>query len=416
MDLFFPRLAELALRVEATVRPKVEREMVYAGANKASYQVASDDLKELAELDIKTELIRLATLRNGKARSELEKSLRDAFLEKSIPDQNHSGPADKEAPELAVLMSDGGRYQRLDRSAGKPDSGSFWKESRMAILLSMKTKSHQEDPDADLPDFLQDVCIAKKLAEMGSVSGDNSQGQNSKNKHAEVTDESPWQRPELISKDVVASGQTWKEFGPMAASAAWYAGFFKATQKVFVSDGSSAIEEMQQQWFGNFTSVLDIMHALSYSLAEARAIYRDQTDSWECYRRFATFIWQGKVDDVIAELDQHQRELGDPPADASDTDAREVVRRSRVYYRNHRGRMNYPEYRRRGYPLTSSIMESTVKQVNRRIKGSEKFWSTAGGEAVLGLRAAYISDSKPMEGYWQQTQQTANGCRNYLAA
>ena len=385
--------------------------MVYAGANKASYQVASDDLKELAELDIKTERIRLATLRNGKARRELEKILRDSFLDKSIPDQNHSGPADKDAPELAVVMSDGGRYQRFDRSAGKPESGSFWKESRMAILLSMKTKSHQGGPNADLPGFLQDVCIATKLAEMGSIAGENPRG-----KRVGVTNESPWQRPELMSKDVVASGQTWKEFGPMAASAAWYAGFFKATQKVFVSDGSSAIEEMQQHWFGNFTSVLDIMHALSYSLAAARAIYSDQTESWECYRRFATFIWQGRVDDVIAELDQHQRDLGEPPAAASDTDAREVVRRSRVYYRNHRGRMNYPEYRRRGYPLTSSIMESTVKQVNRRIKGSEKFWSTVGGEAVLGLRAAYISDSNPMEDYWQNTQQAANGCRNYLAA
>lgn len=386
--------------------------MVYAGANKASYQVASNDLKELAEIEIKTERIRLATLRNGKARRELEKILQDAFLAKSIPDQNHSGPADKEAPELAVVMSDGGRYQRFDRGGEKPDSDSFWKESRMAILLSMKTKSHQEDPDADLPDFLQDVCIAKKLAEMGKVAGENPKSE----RDDDVSQESPWQRPELISKDVIASGKTWKEFGPMAASSAWYAGFFKAEDKVFVSDGSSAIEEMQQQWFGNFTSVLDIMHALSYCLAAARAIDSDPSQSWQWYRRFATLIWQGKVDDVIVELDQHQIRLGDPPADAGDTDTREIVRRSRVYYCNHRGRMNYPEYRRRGYPLTSSIMESTVKQVNRRIKGSEKFWSTAGGEAVLGLRAAYISDSKPMESYWKQTQKTAIGCRAYLAA
>ncbi|TWU44257.1 hypothetical protein Q31b_17930 [Novipirellula aureliae] len=78
--------------------------------------------------------------------------------------------------------------------------------------------------------------------------------------------------------------------------------------------------------------------------------------------------------------------------------------------------MDYPEYRRRGYPLTSSIMESTVKQVNRRVKGSEKFWSTAGGEAVLGLRAAYISDSKPMDNYRQHPQQNANGQRAHLAA
>lgn len=412
--LFFPRLGELAIRVEATVSPKVERKMVYAGANKASYQVASDDLKELAELEIKPERIRLATLRNGKARRELSRTLQEAFLEKSIPDQNNSGPADKEAPELAVVMSDGGRYQRFDRNAPQPESGSFWRESRVAILLSMKTKSHEKDPDAELPDFLQDVCIAKKLADMGKVAGENPKKDRDKADKADK--ESPWKRPDVVSKDVIASGKTWNEFGPMVASSAWYAGFFKATERVFVSDGSSAIEDMQLKWFGKFTSVLDIMHALSYSLAAARAMHRDQAASWECYRRFATYIWQGNVGKVIEELDEHQAKIGLPPKDASESDPREIVRRTRVYYGNHRSRMDYPSYRKQGYPLTSSIMESTVKQVNRRIKGSEKFWSTDGGDSVLGLRAAYISDSKPMDSYWQQAEKSANGQRSYLAA
>ena len=37
--------------------------------------------------------------------------------------------------------------------------------------------------------------------------------------------------------------------------------------------------------------------------------------------------------------------------------------------------MNYPEYRRLGLPLTSSHIESTIKQIAARVKGSEKFWS-----------------------------------------
>lgn len=386
--------------------------MVYAGANSASYQVASRDLNELAELEIKTERVRLATNRNGKARSELARILQQAFLAKSIPDQNDSGPADKVAPPLAVVMSDGGRYQRLDRSELNPNcDGSYWKESRIAVLLSMQTESYDEDPDAELPVFLQDVSIAKKLAEIGSVPGENPKAGDH-----QTQKESPWQRPEMLSKDVIASGKNWKEFGPMVASSAWYAGFFKAQEKVFVSDGSSAIEEMQSQWFGKFTSVLDLMHALSYSLAAARAIAPEGHESWDYYRRFATYVWQGKVDLVIAELDQHQENLGMPPKDVGENDRREVVRRARVYYRNHRSRMNYPEYRKKGYPLTSSIMESTVKQVGRRVKGSEKFWSTAGGEAVLRLRGDYLSDSRPMDGYWQHTMKIANGCRAYLAS
>lgn len=404
-------LGELGLRVEATVSPKVERKMVYAGANSPSFEVASRDLKELAELEIATERVRRATLRNGTARCELARLLQEAFLAKPIPDQLAKGPADQKIPPLAVVMSDGGRYQRFQRSAQKPDSGSFWKESRIAILLTMKTQSHQVDPNAELPDFLQDVSIARKLAEIGKVPGENPKPSNET-----VDQESPWQRPEMLSKEVVASGTNWKDFGPMAASSAWYAGFFTAQEKVFVSDGSSSIEEMQGQWFSNFTSVLDIMHALSYSLAAARAIHFDQQESWQCYRRFATCIWQGHVDEVIAELEDHQTKLGLPPKDASESDPREVVRRASVYYRNHRTRMNYPEYRRKGYPLTSSIMESTVKQVSRRVKGTEKFWSTDGGEALLRLRGDYISDSKPMDAYWKQTAKNADGCRAYLSA
>jgi hypothetical protein len=103
---------------------------------------------------------------------------------------------------------------------------------------------------------------------------------------------------------------------------------------------------------------------------------------------------------VIAELEDQQAKLGLPARDTSESDPLEVVRRATVYYRNHRTRMSYPEYRRKGYPLNSSIMESTVKQVSRRVKGTEKFWSTNGGEALLRLRGDYLSDSKPMDASW----------------
>jgi hypothetical protein len=75
--------------------------------------------------------------------------------------------------------------------------------------------------------------------------------------------------------------------------------------------------------------------------------------------------------------------------------------------------MDYPSYRRQGFPLTSSLMESTVKQVSRRVKGSEKYWSPAGSEIMLRLRGEYLSDEKPMDAYWQRRSQTATGTRAY---
>ena len=57
--------------------------------------------------------------------------------------------------------------------------------------------------------------------------------------------------------------------------------------------------------------------------------------------------------------------------------------------------MDYPRYRRVGLPITSSPVESWVKQLNQRAKGSEKFWNNnANPEAVLNLRAAWLNDDE----------------------
>ncbi len=203
--------------------------MVYAGAGSTSFEQARKDLLHLANLDIKTERVRRATTRNGKARLALTRLLEQAFLEKPIPEQLRGGPADQEAPPIAAVMCDGGRYQRFDRGEAKPESGSFWRESRVACLLSMTAASYGNDPGSDLPDFLKDVSIAKKLAEIGQVQGENPVAQ----KQTDQDQDSPWERGEMLSKEVVASSRNWKEFGSQVASQAWYRGFGKATHKVY---------------------------------------------------------------------------------------------------------------------------------------------------------------------------------------
>ena len=58
-------------------------------------------------------------------------------------------------------------------------------------------------------------------------------------------------------------------------------------------------------------------------------------------------------------------------------------------------------------------MESTVKQVSRRVKGTEKFWSTSGAEAMLQLRGNHLSDTQPLASFWQARQTSATGQRHY---
>ncbi len=98
--------------------------------------------------------------------------------------------------------------------------------------------------------------------------------------------------------------------------------------------------------------------------------------------------------EVLVEMDREQERIGEPPKDAEDTDVRVVLRRARGYLRNNAARMKYPEYRKAGLPVTSSWVESLIKEINYRLKGTEKFWNEGGAERVLVGRAAVLSDDE----------------------
>ncbi len=57
-------------------------------------------------------------------------------------------------------------------------------------------------------------------------------------------------------------------------------------------------------------------------------------------------------------------------------------------------------YRELGLPTSSVPVESQIKQFNRRVKGSEKFWTAEGAEAVLQVRVAYLSQDGRADRNW----------------
>ena len=71
------------------------------------------------------------------------------------------------------------------------------------------------------------------------------------------------------------------------------------------------------------------------------------------------------------------------------------------YLSNNASRMSYAVYRKQGLPVTSAPMESLVKQINQRVKGTEMFWNDGlkGGEAILQIRSAALSDDGRLETY-----------------
>ncbi|MCG8587061.1 MAG: hypothetical protein MI757_20335 [Pirellulales bacterium] len=407
------------MAVEDLVSPRVLAKMVYAGTSSESFNTAQKDLLNLGDLSISAERVRRACGRVASDRIAQQQRLEQAFHCKPLPEQSHDKPTDVESPEIACVMCDGGRYQHLDRRANLPGrssarKGEHWKESRIGLLARMRGARHACDPQPTLPPELCYEAMAETLSEIGKTGTklDSSEDPDAAEDARDVASDG-LVGPTLESRSVVASRQCWEDFGPLLASQAWYRGFAAAPGKVFVSDGSPTIEKLQRTHFSHYTSVLDLLHALSYSLAAARAVCENETEARHQYDVWAAKIWKGRVDDVIDDLIACSTKLGEPPPDANSDDPREIVRTSRVYYQNHASRMNYPKYRRAGFPLTSSLMESTVKQVSRRVKGSEKYWSSSGGEAMLRLRGEYLSDDQPMHDYWTTRSRQASGTRAY---
>jgi hypothetical protein len=105
--------------------------------------------------------------------------------------------------------------------------------------------------------------------------------------------------------------------------------------------------------------------------------------------------WQGEVVQMLAKLRTWQDKRGEPPEGAPESDPGKILQKTIINLENNRERMRYPEYRQAGLPVTTAWMESLVKEMNDRVKGTEMFWNgPAGEEAILQVRAAALCDDE----------------------
>ena len=222
-------------------------------------------------------------------------------------------------------------------------------------------------------------------------------------------------QPEALVRSVVATREKVEAFGKQLAAAAWERGFMAASRKAFVGDGSETNWSVWRRYFSHFTPIVDFIHALCYVFAGAMA-GRTMEEAWPEYCRWAQWLWSGRVELVIAALRERQKELGRPEKSEAEDSPRSKVAAALCYLENQGSRMHYDEYRREGLPITSSHIESTIKQINRRVKGTEKFWSSGGADALLQLAADYLSDTQPLTTFWRDRMSQATGQRHYQTA
>jgi hypothetical protein len=413
----------------------VQRKIVYAGVAASSFAKAAELLDQLADLPVATKQVERLTRAVGSERV-VQRDAAVATFEALPLVEKFAAPQGVAPPKLAVVKVDGGRLQIRERDGSqtpaveampkatdeefeedpKANQG-FWREDKLGVLLQMESEVSAVDPCPEIPPGFIDILRIPTLArEIGKVAAQQ-EGDSPDLLEAtdEAGDEAVYEPPEVSHRTVVGTCRPWRSFAVLLASAAWAAGFQKAQRQAFVADGSGNNWRLHKRFFGSFVAVLDFSHALSYVYAAATAGRRFD-EGWQTYQRWITWVWQGQVKRVIAELSGRQEEVGLPQEGESETSVARVVARSLVYLGNHQDKMKYDEYRKQGLPLTSAVMESPVKQMNQRVKGTEKFWCGQGAEAIVQLRTDYLSDDQPLDDFFQQRQQNATGQRPYRRA
>jgi hypothetical protein len=411
-ELFFPQSKSLGID-RTQFSQEIQSLIVYAGTTSTSYAQSQNHLERLVGLKLTEHHVRRVCLPIGQERFAERDAATAVYRAMPLTDRKKA-PGGVQAPNLAVVGVDGGCLQIWERSgavvaadegdeqeeiAKRAESGRHWREDKIGVLMTMSSDEYKSDPCPEIPgNFVDRAKMTKLVREFGKSAPTSPDAVKPEAEVAET--KSDWKPPKSTQKVMVASRRKWADFGPMVASSAWEQGFYGAKRKAFVGDGASKNWTMWANHFSSFTPILDFIHALTYVFAGAMAA-RDYVSGWVEYDRWIRWVWQGKVSLAIVEMEAKLATLGERVTNVA-TDPREVLRRVVGYLKNNESRMKYSEYRKAGLPINSSVVESTVKQFNYRVKGSEKFWNEEGAESMLQLRADELSDTQPLLKFWRR--------------
>jgi hypothetical protein len=262
--------------------------------------------------------------------------------------QRPAGPAND--PELLVIGMDGGRVQGREKD---PDSGSRWREDKIATATSYRP-------------------------------GDGRR-----------------KKPQPLVTTMVATMGDSQALGTLARVEAERRGIRQARRVLILADAGNWIDTQHQVHFVRHERLVDYGHASSHVYDAAKAIHPDHLEKqYALGNELEKLLWNGQALGVGQVLERWSQTLGPAQEQDPPSHPRRVVAQNAGYFAHHARHMNYPEYRKRGWPIGSGVTEAAVKQFNKRVKGTEQFWSVDGAEAILALRGLWLSQDDRWDHYW----------------
>jgi hypothetical protein len=364
--------------------------MIVLDAETRSLKRASIVMKRVVGLEVSPNTIERVALEVGNDLEAAEQEQWQSVLTGEVT-----------VPQLAIVEFDGGRIRTRKSGCGPGVhlDAKGWNETKNAIFVSATSETSKVDPQPQPPTCFLDADHVAKVTEQAKIKekqgADDSLTDDDDEEDETTRDakDSSAHKPKRVLRTVVSSMKNSQQFGYQMKREATRRRLAEASRKAFVADGLTCNWTIQKKHFADYIPILDFIHAVSYLFTASVACCGKTDEAWSTYARWMTMTWQSNVGAVIQDLVEHQQRIGLPLEDTDEDDPREILRRVIGYLENNRARMDYARYRKQGLPTTSAWMESAVKEINYRVKGTEMFWNNpAGAEAILQIRSAALSD------------------------
>lgn len=171
---------------------------------------------------------------------------------------------------------------------------------------------------------------------------------------------------------------------------------------VVICDGKPALWKTIENdpLYAEAVLILDFFHVAEHLSRAAEAIFgkkEDKAARW--YAKYKALLLEDEngLESLLRSLRYYRKQL------RAGTERRLLVDRVMRYFGNNRERMRYAEFRTRGLPIGSGVVEAACKTIaGARLKRSGMRWSHDGGQHVLNLRTR--ARSGEWETFWDTYQ------------
>jgi hypothetical protein len=305
---FSPLRAVLGLDGHGSSSSVLER-IVTATARFSSVREATDAVV-MSGVDVRESPVR-------RSAHEVGQELIEERDRKAVEHRRRQLPARTEVvPQAVVVEVEGGRIRTraAGSAAGVHDAQN--EEDTIAGLATLTGPTFATDPCPEPPEsFRCPRRVQRLVSQMKGQAGeaDAQEILGESGAPPQKPDRERWSPVRLV-RTCVAGPESSASFGRLMTAEAQERHFYQASRRAFVADGAAYKWTTHAGYFRELEPVVDLRPVLGYLYSSACAVGGGESSGWSQYAVWMRAGWQGRVAEVLVELDRWQDRLGLPPS------------------------------------------------------------------------------------------------------